>query len=345
MRISKRVLAHLDKVYAVAAVPVGGQIHLIAATEAHGECLLFSPPDWRASVVWEGPGGTMSIAALPGSDAAFLAVQERFFPDAERAGIVCAQADSDTRLPWAVRRIIDLPFVHRFEFVRVGSKQVIVAATLIGRGANATEWQDPCAVYAGPVPERTDGPWQLEPVLEGITKNHGLFVERKRNGDVVLVSAHEGVFALHPPARGKERWTHDLILPGEVSDIVTADIDGDGRRELLSIAPLHGHIFAIHKKGSGGRWREVYSSELDFGHVVWGGELLGEPAIIVGSRGGNKALTLLRPHPGRVWQMETTIIDEGVGPNQIAVVQVPGRTQILSANHGAGEVALYDLTD
>jgi hypothetical protein len=89
MRISKRVLARLDKVYAVAAVPAGGQIHLTAATEARGECLLFSPPDWRASVVWEDPGGTMSIAAVPGSDAAFLAVQERFFPDAERAGIVC----------------------------------------------------------------------------------------------------------------------------------------------------------------------------------------------------------------------------------------------------------------
>ena len=42
VKITKKVLAKLDKAYAVGAVEEDGKVHLIAATEGFGECLMFS---------------------------------------------------------------------------------------------------------------------------------------------------------------------------------------------------------------------------------------------------------------------------------------------------------------
>lgn len=38
------------------------------------------------------------------------------------------------------------------------------------------------------------------------------------------------------------------------------------------------------------------------------------------------------------------IIDEGVGPTQISVIEGENYCKILSANHGVGEVVLYEVS-
>ena len=50
LNVTKRVLASLDMAYAVCAVRLAGETHFLAATETRGPCLLFSPPNWDASL-------------------------------------------------------------------------------------------------------------------------------------------------------------------------------------------------------------------------------------------------------------------------------------------------------
>ena len=80
------------------------------------------------------------------------------------------------------------------------------------------------------------------------------------------------------------------------------------------------------------------------GHVVWAGALAGAPAILTGSRGADKELAMLAVISADPFSVERTVLDVAVGPTQVAVVNQGDRDLILSANHGAGEVALYTLS-
>ena len=72
-----------------------------------------------------------------------------------------------------------------------------------------------------------------------------------------------------------------LVLKGVAEEVGSRHANS---RKLLKKLPIMVHT------GDG----SFATVELDLGHVVRGGKLLGEPAITVGSRGGNKAGTSCR---------------------------------------------------
>ena len=78
--------------------------------------LCFLRPDWKVSRIWDEPGGTMTICAMPDSSGTILAVQN-FFPvfKAENAIIVSANASAGGNDLWVTKKVLDLPYVHRFE--------------------------------------------------------------------------------------------------------------------------------------------------------------------------------------------------------------------------------------
>jgi hypothetical protein len=344
MNITKRVLASLEMTYAVCPIQFAGKTHFLGATESHGKCLLFSPPDWKASVVWDGPGGAMSLAPFPGRDRAFLAIQE-FFPifQADNAGIVYVEASKSLTEAWNVRRVIDLPFVHRFEIVSVGSIPYIVAASLCAKKTCQDDWSKPGTVYAGPLPQDPSGRWSLEPILPGISKNHGMHTAQFNGRQAVLIAGHEGIFHIQVPAESGKEWHCERLIDHEVSDVFAIDVDRDGAPEIMTIEPFHGDTFNLYKRVSG-NWQVVFSMPIVFGHVVWGGSILGTPAILVGSRGGDKDLSLIRTTLTDPLKWERLVIDKGIAPTQVGVVHQENKCQIISANHGAGEVVLYELT-
>jgi hypothetical protein len=345
MNVRKHHLATLEAVYAVATFPMDGEMHLLAASEGRGRCLLFSPPGWKATEVLAGPGGAMSLMPLPEHPGTFLAIQG-LFPvfQSENCGIVLAQRRGSCSEPWEVRQVIDLPFVHRFEVVMAGGAPTVVASTLCGGKASADDWSLPGAVYAGRVPDDPRAAWSVKPILTGLAKNHGMHVATFDGKTAVLIGAQEGVFLLRPPVRPSDSWEHECLLDHEISDISACDVDGDGKLEILAIEPLHGNTLAIYKSFNG-RWQPIFEkSILEFGHVVWGGTILGEPTAIVGWRRGTKELSLWQFRGGAPLVMEKIFREEGVGPSQVAVFHEQGRDLILSANHGVNEVALYEVT-
>lgn len=344
MRITRRKLADLESVYAVRAIELGGQTHLMAASESRGgKCLLFSPPDWRVSVAWDAPGGAMSLAPVLGRPDAVLTIQ-KFFPvfDSEGAGLYYARAGEDPTSPWELDWMVDLPFAHRLEVVTVATAPVMVAASVCGGKDSRDDWSKPGAVWVAPVPWDPTDDVALAPVLEGVSKNHGMHVNSLDAGPVVLITGAEGLFALRVPRSRDDPWRTEHWLQHEIGDVFAADLTGDGRKELVTIEPFHGDRLAVHKHVDG-NWQTLYETGVDFGHVAWAGYLLGKSVIITGSRGGKKELALLRVTASKPFTVERTVLDTGVGPTQVAVVNHGGVNLILSANHGVGEVVLYTV--
>jgi len=156
------------------------------------------------------------------------------------------------------------------------------------------------------------------------------------------VSGVEGVFALYLPTTPAGAWESEHIVDHEVSDIAVCDIDGDGKMELASIEPFHGSKGVIYKEMNG-KLVPILQHEYEFGHVVWGGTILGKPAFIIGGRKGNRELNLFQ------WDAPTasltrTLIDNSGGASNIAVHHKADSEVILAANREIGEVALYEIT-
>jgi len=345
MKVEKRRLAELEEVYVVRAMTLGGETHLLAASEKRrGACLLFSPPDWRASVAWDGPGGAMSLSPVPGREGVLMVIQQ-FFPvfQSEDAGLYLIRVGADPERPWDVARVADLPFVHRLEIVDVAGTPFMVASSMCGGKSFRDDWSKPGAVYVAPVPTDASPTTTLTPVLQGVSKNHGMHVTTLGGAPVVLISAEEGIFSIAIPKTPDGDWPSTKLIDVGVSDLCAADLDGDGENEIVTIEPFHGNRLAVYRCVDS-TWTAIYEAELDFGHVVWAGTIAGAPAILAGSRGADKELAMLAVTAAGPFSVERTVLDTAVGPTQVAVVNQGDSDLILSANHGAGEVALYELS-
>jgi len=344
MKIEKRILAELETVYAVSTNRLKGEMYFMVATEGYGKCLLFSPPDWKVSTIWEEPGGTLKLIPIQGKNGSFLAIQG-FLPifQSENASIVYVEPPEVVSNPWKVKKVIDLPFAHNIDIVKVGDSLFLVASTLCGGKEFEDDWSKPGTVYAGQIPETSNAEWSIIPILEGVSKNHGMHVKRSQGRQVIFVSGTEGVFMLQVPEEPGAPWNHKCLIDHEVSDLYVSDIDDDGDDEIITIEPWHGNQIVIYKLIEGG-WKPVRRESINYGHVIWAGKILNESCIIAGGRAGEKELVLLYPQKDITLPMKRVIIDENVGPTTLVVVNKTNYDIICCANHGVGEVALYQLS-
>ncbi len=319
---------------------IGGVLRYIVATEGVGPCLAWSAVDHSVQTVWEGPGGTMNIVPIPGVKDEFLATQD-FVPtfQAKESKIAYVRyADG----AWTTKQIMTIPYLHRFDVCAVGGKRFFIGATLCLFKESKEDWTKPGAVYVGELPDSPDGPFPIRAVLSGITKNHGFCRGSWKGRPAYLVSGEEGVFAVYLPETPEGAWETERILDRPTSDMAVCDLDGDGKLELATIEPFHGSRGFIYKEKSG-KLEPVAEHEYEFGHVVWGGTILGQPAFIIGGRKGNRELNLFQ------WEAATgtikrTLVDNSGGSSNIAVHHKPGKDLILAANREIGEVALYEIT-
>ena len=343
MKITKHTLAELESVYAICVNEIHDKLYFMCAGEGKRECLLFSPPDWKPSIVWEKPGGTMTLVPVPGRNGDILAI-EKFFPifQSKEAGIVYAAPGGNPGEPWRVRRVLDLPYVHRVEIVSVGKTPYLVAATLCAEKSFQEDWSHPGSVYVGRIPDNPEGPWTLTPVLEGITKNHGMHKTVLNGKQVVLIGGREGLFSLEVPDGPNRPWNHVQLSDTETSDMYVADFDGDGIQEIASIEPFHGDRLVFYKYGQNSL-EVMWEEPIHFGHAVWMGRIAGRNAALICSRGGEKETALLYPKKDGPGTLEKVIIDSGVGATQIAVVNLSDRDLVLAANNGVEELALYEI--
>ena len=343
MRIDKRFLATLNRCYSCNSIEVDGQTRIMLATEGEGACLAWSAPDYTQShTVWEGPGGTMSIVPIPGTNGEFLAVQKFFrMFDWEEAKVVHVRPLANGS--YEVTDILQLPYIHRFDLLTVGGRHYFIGCTLATTKATKDDWSNPGKIWVG---EYTGvGPLSVSVLKDGLSKNHGYSRLVQNDRMVGLVTCEEGAFEVTPPRTPGGEWTIRQFMDWPISDISAIDIDGDGELEYATIEAFHGEYFRVYKKIDG-VFKKVFehSETTEFYHVVVGATLAGEPVFIGGCRRGKQQLFYVRAKQTAPLELEAVLIEEGVGPSNVYVLHEKDRDILVSANREKAEAALYFAT-
>jgi len=345
MKIQKKVLTQLEGCYATGYTVVDNEIRIMLATEEKGACYQFSGSEFEKSTVWDGPGGTMCIVQIPEKNGDFLSVQN-FFPtfQAENSTIVWGKPNTDGS--WDIKTFFKLPYLHRFDILRANGVNYFLGATLCTTKKHKEDWSDPGKIWVGALPDTSDGKFEIHPIKEGLVRNHGYCHVSWNNKEAGIVTCDQGAFVVMPPEQPDGEWTIENILDRPVSDIAICDIDEDGELELVTIEPFHGKEIAISKKINGTYeiiWK--YDKPVDFGHVVWGGKLRGIPTFICGYREQEAELFLIQYDSKNPLKFKVEVIDTGMGPSNITVINGEEKDIIIAANRVVGEAALYIVTD
>ena len=105
----------------------------------------------------------------------------------------------------------------------------------------------------------------------------------------------------------------------------------------------HGDTIQIYKKING-KYTKVwkYDNEIDFAHALVGTKLAGQNAFVCGVRRKDCELFAVTYEDG---EYKVTMIEKGVGPANLCVVNEKDRDIIVAANHTANEAAVYFVTE
>jgi len=246
---------------------------------------------------------------------------------------------------WVSAKLVDLPFAHRIDFAVKSGARYLMAASLAADKRDPADWSRPGTLYACRVPTRPQDRWSLQPVLQGIHRNHGLLVSRFQGRESILVSGTEGLFAADLTQQGSD-WTFRTILPVEVSEMAILDVDGDGEEELVTIEPFHGNLLRVYRPTPDG-YEKAWEGGLAFGHGLVAGRFGGAPGILVSNRAEPRDLLLFQfphgPAGRRLAEPARTVVDPGAGAANMLVMTRDNEDLIFSTNQSAGEIAVYSV--
>lgn len=345
MKFEKKVLGKIESCYSVSSTIINNQTNLLFASEVEGPCYLYSVPEFKQTTIWTKPGGTMSMIPIPEKNGDFLAIQN-FIPVFQSQNVQVVWARPTSHDQWDIKKIIGLPYLHRFDILRVGNVNYFIGATLCTTKQFVEDWSDPGRVYVGILPDDLTQPIQLKVIKDGLTRNHGYCRGIWKGIEASFICSDEGVFVMTPPQSLGDDWHVEQLLTRPVSDIALVDIDEDGEDELITIEPFHGNEFVINKKiNNDYQIIYKYPKEVNFGHVVWGGKLRGIPTFICAYRSLEKELFYIRCTNKEKLEFTAITIEAGAGPSNIAVVNGKDQDMILAANHDYDEAAVFIVTD
>jgi hypothetical protein len=332
MRFEKLVIDRLAMPYAIGTLGSGPAASVVCATEDHGPTVVADPPYTRARPLAPGPGGCMALLTDPERPGDLYAIMGCFVGYRfQGAGIYRIRDGS-------AHRLLDLPFAHRIGIVRREGSRYLLAASIAADKRDAADWSQPGAVHAAGL-GAPDSPLTLVPVLEGIHKNHGFLVTPFEGRRSVLIGCAEGLLAMDLESSDSE-WPVRPVLPQEVSEIAVADLDGDGRDELVTIEPFHGSALRAYRQTPGG-WSVFWEAEISFGHCVLAGAFAGRGSVLVSNRDGSRDLLLFQFSAEAPSRPTRIVVEAGAAAANMLVLTVEGTDRIVSANQAAGEIALY----
>ena len=181
------------------------------------------------------------------------------------------------------------------------------------------------------------------PILDGLYRNHGFWQTKKGGKDVGYFGSDQGILRVSAPEKRGGQWKTELIMEGHIGEIATIDIDNDGEDEIMTIEEFHGDTIQIYKKIDG-KYTKVwkYDNEIDFAHALVGTKLAGQNAFVCGVRRKDCELFAVTYEDG---EYKVTMIEKGVGPANLCVVNEKDRDIIVAANHTANEAAVYFVTE
>lgn len=349
MKVEKKKISDLTKCYSIAPLEYKGKKHILVAAEKVDQCILFDEEGNQEEVVWEEPGGVMTMVQVPGTDGQFLATHKFYSPnDAKEAKIVVVTPQGDGT--WMVKTLTDLPFVHRFDILTRNGVRYLLACTIKSDFEYKDDWRFPGKVYAAELPNDLSGfdeahQLELTVLKDEMLKNHGYCRDEQDGIPTAIVTCDSGVFRFTPPeVRGGE-WKIETLITDAASDAVLVDFDEDGEKELAVLTPFHGDKIRFYKKQDGAyKLSYEFGESREFLHSIYGGMLCGRPVLITGHRKGERDLMAFRYDPEqKTYVME--YIDRDCGSANVYHFVRNDVDHLVSTNREINEVALYTITN
>lgn len=333
---TKRCLAKIEHVYAIAAAVFNGRSYCLAASEdRNGSCVLIDIECGKVIRSFETSGGIMALIPIE-EENAFLSI-EGFYPvfDSAAAKIYRTKLDfSGDTITAEKQCLCDLPYVHRIGLYSSKGEKYLMAATLCSRKDYIEDWSFPGSVYAAAYRDGKLSP--LKEILSSLTKNHGMYLDGAKDDSKLYIGSAEGIHTLEYD----ETWKIRKLEVGETSDVWLEDFDDDGTKELAVIQGFHGnHLRLLKEKGTA--FEQLGELPLSFGHVLWAGRFKNQIYVIGGSRSDERELVLYRVTPAAPLHFERIPLDKGTGPAQISVTILEDHMKIYAANHYQGTVDEY----
>lgn len=333
MNFKKIFTDQLDHCYAIMRVKEQGRDFLIVASEENQPCYAYDLDNkFARTTVWPDVGGTMTMVSLPGT-LNFLATQ-RFYPGFNSAKCRIVKEIWNGH-DWDQKVIGAFPYVHRFDIVPKESGQGywFIGCSIANSKKNTDDWSDPGKIWVGEYDEKQEKITNQRALNVRITKNHGY----KRMAGYSLITGVEGIFKLTWPTASSD-WKLEQLSSNETSDIFSADINDDGKKEYLTIEGFHGPYLRI----SDHQFNTIARSEADtpFGHAIWGGKLGDKEYFVFGWRAGEQNLELIKND-----HLDSQLIDQHVGPSNVTVYEKDGKQYLFAANREANEVAVYAINN
>lgn len=344
MKLELLASYELDRCYAIAPLTYQGKKHILVAAEKVNDCILFDEDGNKEDVIWHGPGGTMSMIQVPGTDGWFLATHQFYSPnDGANAHIVLVRPSEDG---WKIQTIKDLPFCHRFSIVTRGGVNYLIGCTIKSSHEYKDDWRDPGKIFVGELPDdlenyNEDHQVPMTILKEGLLKNHGYFTINTPEGDYSLVGCENGVFRVTPPdAKGGE-WKVEQLTTDPASDMALADFNGDGVDEMITISPFHGEHVAIYDIKDG-KYEKVWDCPflMEFSHSIWARDFFGRQEAIIGHRKGKRNIVEFYYEDG---EYKTNILAEDVGSANIYPYEKDGEIRLVSTNREISQIAFYKV--
>ena len=353
MHVQKKVIAQLNKCYALSELTYQGRHCFLVAAEKSDPCLLFDEDGTQLDTVWEEPGGAMTLVPVPGTEGQFLATHRFYSPnDGASATIVWVRADDAGG--WQVQTLAVAPFVHRFGVLSRGGVNYLLVCCLKTGHEHRDDWRFAGACFAAELPADLSAydaanPLPLTLVKDGMLKNHGFAKVSWGGHDAGLVGCEQGTFLFEPPAVRGADWQVTCLLDVPSSDSVLMDFDGDGKPELGVISPFHGNALTVFHLDGDGRYVPQWKypapeRDTEMIHATWACSLCGVPTWIVGWRKGTRE-TIAITWDEAAGTYATEFIDRQTGAaNVLHFVNARGEDVVVAANREIDEIALYTIT-
>lgn len=313
MKIEKKHLDDIKRCYCASNICMNGENHILLASEDPDiACNMYSGKDFETKeTVWTHPGGCMSIIPIPNKEKEFLAVQEFYLKvSPSLAKIVWGKYDDEKG--WQIKDVLSLPYIHRFDIYEVDGANYFIGATIATSKKEKNDWSVPGCIYIGKLPDDPSQGIELKILKDGLFRNHGYWHGKENGKDVGYFGSDQGILKVTPPERENGEWKTEFILEGQIGEIATADLDGDGIEEIMTIEPFHGNSIQIYKKEENG-YKKVwtYDNTIDFAHTLVGTTLCGKPSFVAGVRREEAELFYVQYMDGAY---KATVIEKGVGP-------------------------------
>lgn len=349
MKYTKQVIAQMPKCYAVGMFDGSDASSFLAAVEKEGPIRRFALDGTPMETVAKGPGGIMTIAQVPRRNDQFLATRKFFSPNFGGADAAIASYTHEAHDAWTERTLCDLPYVHRFGLLEGTDGTLwLLACTIKGTAETGVkdDWRVPGAVWAAPLNgqlEQYDDKNQLELtcIASCQVQNHGFWTAPDKS--FALISTAAGVFRYVPPASPEGEWDITCLIIQPTSDIVVADLDGDGANEILTFSKFHGDTLSIwHETEIKDRYELVWTdpSKREFLHALWAGDIAGKRVAIIGHRKEARDLLLVHYTDGTY---HVDVIDHDLGPANVWAYNDGTNDRIIAAYRETDQLALYTV--